>query len=467
MAEATWPSSGARTYIGKAIDRLDGPMKATGAARYAYDVNRPQMLYAKVLFSKHASAVINAVDLSGAQSMEGVEATWRDEDLIGNEVQYAGQMIAAVAAVTEELAQEALGRIKVDYSPKTPQVVDDDLQYADERASTREEGNIEEALKGSDAVSEGKYGLPAVTHCCMESHGQVAEVRNGELYFWPSTQNVSRYTDRMSEEVGIAQNKMHVNTQYMGGGFGSKFSHDKWGIVGALLAKQSGKAVKLMLDREMELMSGGNRPSAYANIKVGVKKDGTITAMDGEIWGSGGSGGYRPPPFPYVFTGIGNTREVGRRIRTNRQGQRAWRAPNHPQACLLTMAAVDDAAAELGMDALDFFHHNAQLTDRPEVYREELDIAAEMIGYRQKAHPRGDRRSGSVKRGLGIAMHQWGGLGHPSECDVTVHPDGSVETKIGTQDLGTGTRTVINIVVAETLGLPMEGVEAKIGRAHV
>jgi xanthine dehydrogenase YagR molybdenum-binding subunit len=128
------------------------------------------------------------------------------------------------------------------------------------------------------------------------------------------------------------------------------------------------------------------------------------------------------------------------------------------------MSAVEDAAAKLGMDALEFFRLNADLTDRAEVYKEELAIAADLIGYKAKAHLRGDRSPGSIKRGLGISMHTWGGRGHPSECDVTINSDGSVEAKIGSQDLGTGTRTVIGIVVAETLGLPLQSVQVKLGR---
>src|SRR6185436_21092213 len=119
-------------------------------------------------------------------------------------------------------------------------------------------------------------------------------------------------------------------------------------------------------------MIAGNRPSAFARIKVGAQKDGTVTAVKSEIWGTGGSGGYNTPPVPYVFTKIPNTSTTGKGIRTNRGGQRAWRAPNHPQGCFLTMSALADVAAELKMDELDFFAHNAQFTDRPEVYREEL-----------------------------------------------------------------------------------------------
>jgi len=285
------------------------------------------------------------------------------------------------------------------------------------------------------------------------------------LYVWPSTQNVSRYSDRLGEAVGIDQNKIHVECQFMGGGFGSKFNFDKWGPIGALLSKQTGKPVKLLLERDIELMTAGNRPSAFAKIKVGAQKDGTITAVEAEVWGTGGMGGYGAPPIPYVFTKIPNTRLTGKGIRTNRGGQRAWRAPNHPQGCFLTMSALADTAAALKMDELEFFLKNVSLTDRPEVYAEELKIAADLIDYKKKAHPRGDPTPGPIKRGLGMSIHTWGGMGHPSECDVTINPDGSVEARMGSQDLGTGTRTVIDIVVAETLGLPLKAVKVEIGKS--
>src|SRR5258708_1714986 len=240
----------------------------------------------------------------------------------------------------------------------------------------------------------------------------------------------------------------------MGGGCGSKFGVDPWGEIGAVLSKQTGMPVKLMLERDVELMSGGNRPSAYAKIKLGADKDGLITAIESEIWGTGGNQGYNAPPVPYVFTKIANQKQTGRGIRTNRGGQRAWRAPNHPQGCYLTMSAVADLAAALNIDELDFFLKNAEQTDRPQVYRDELKIAADLIGYSAKKHSRGDTTPGSVKRGLGMSIHTWGGRGHPSDCDVTINPDGSVETKIGTQDLGVGTRTSLKIVSSETLGLP-------------
>src|SRR5207249_10723650 len=194
--------------------------------------------------------------------------------------------------------------------PLEHQVVDTDPALSKEKPSKKDQGNVDEAFGKADKVVEGEYGIPVITHCCLESHGQVTEIRDGELYVWPSTQNVSRYSDRLGEVVDIPQNKIHVECQHMGGGFGSKFNFGKWGSVGALLSKQSGRPVKLMLDRDTELMIAGNRPSAYAKIKVAAKKDGTLTAFDAEVWGTGGNAGYNPPPLPYVFTKIPNTKLV-------------------------------------------------------------------------------------------------------------------------------------------------------------
>lgn len=464
MAKVDWPLAGKRLHIGKRYDRVDGPQKSTGAAKYSYDINRPGMLWAKLITSTHAKAEIVSVDSSAAEKMPGVKAYWKDEEL--KDVQYQGQIIACIAAESEEMANDAARAVKVEYKKLDHQVVDSDPQFSKDRASNKTTGNFDDAFGKAEVTHAGEYGCPVITHCCLEPHGQVTEMQGAELMIWPSTQNVSKYSDRLGEAVGVDQNKIKVDCQYMGGGFGSKFNFDQWGKIGGILAKQSGRPVKLLLERDIELMTGGNRPSAYAKIKVGASKDGTLTAMESEVWGTSGIGGAIPLVMPYVFTKIPNTRTIGKRIQTNRGSARAWRAPNHPQNCFLTMSALADTAAALKMDELDFFLHNCKLTDRAAVYEEELKIAADIIGYKQKAHLRGANKSGGpVRRGLGVSIHTWGGRGHASECDVTIHADGSVETKIGSQDLGTGNRTAIKIVVAETLGVPLDVVDVKLGKS--
>lgn len=471
MATSKWPAAEKRRLIGKRIERLDGSVKATGAAKYSFDINRPKMLWAKLVVSPFARAELLSIDTKVVESMPGVKGTWKDDTLIGKDnsgngkILYAGQIVAAVAAETEEIAQEAASLVKVLYTPLDHQVIDNDPQYSKDRPATRNTGNVDDALAKADVKIEGEYGIPVITHCCLESHGQVVEMRDGELFIWPSTQAVSSYADvSITDASGLPRNKVHVDCQYMGGGFGSKFNPGKWGTISTVLAKQTGRPVKLMLERDLELTIAGNRPSGFAKIKMGAMKDGTITAVDAEVWGTAGMGGGIPQQIPYVIDKIPNLRSTAKRIQTNRGSAAAWRAPNHPQQCFLSMSAFADLAAALKMDELEFFLKNAQLTARPEVYTEELKIAADLISYKQKAHLRGDPTPGVIKRGLGMSMHTWGGRGHNSECDVTINPDGSVEAKLGSQDLGSGTRTVIAIVVAETLGLPVEAVKVSIGK---
>jgi len=259
-----------------------------------------------------------------------------------------------------------------------------------------------------------------------------------------------------------------MKMEHIGGGFGSKFPVDRWGLEAARLSKMAGgKPVKIMLERDAELMVAGARPSIFARVKIGAKKDGTITAWESQTWGSGGMGNLNfIGNLPYVLK-VENRKEVFNVIGTNNGPQRAWRAPNHPQACLITMSAFEDIAAELKIDPLELFLKNLNLAGaRANVYRDELTKAAEMIEWKKLWRPRGEGAPGStktVKRGLGLSIHTWNGQGHNSDCDLTIHPDGSVDVKMGTQDLGVGTRTVLAIVAADTLGLPVEAIKINIG----
>jgi xanthine dehydrogenase YagR molybdenum-binding subunit len=213
-----------------------------------------------------------------------------------------------------------------------------------------------------------------------------------------------------------------------------------------------------MLDRRAEFEVAGMRPSAFARVKVAADKDGKLVAWESRSWGTGGVGGGGTPPLPYILE-IPNQRKQNTAISTNQGSARAWRAPNHPQAAVITMGAIDDLAARLKMDPMDVLLANMDIAGpRAQTYQEELAIAEEMMGWKKNWHQRGDKTPGTIKRGMGLSIHTWGGRGHNSNCDFTIHPDGSVEIKMGTQDLGTGARTIITIVAADTLGIPMENV---------
>ena len=334
-----------------------------------------------------------------------------------------------------------------------------------QKAAATTQGDPDKAFSVADVVSEGLYGSNVITHCCLESHGSTAEWPDKDhLFVHISTQNVSGVPSQMAEPLGVPAANVRVHQDHIGGGFGSKFSADRWDITAAKLSRKArGKPVRLMLERDAELQVAGARPSAYARVKLGAKKDGTITAWQSQSWGTGGPGGGGSPPLPYVFA-VPNQRKEHISIRNNIGPARAWRAPNHPQAAVITMGAMDDLAAKLNLDPMDLWLKNIAMTGaRRQTYEEEFAVAADLIGWKQKWRPRGQNVSGNIARGLGLSLHTWGGRGHASQCDLSIHPDGSVDIKMGTQDLGTGTRTTIAIVAADTLGLPIEAINLYIG----
>ena len=333
-----------------------------------------------------------------------------------------------------------------------------------QKAAAQTTGDPDKAFSEAEVVSEGLYGIPVITHCCLESHGSISEWTDQDHVFTHiSTQNVSGIAGQMAAPLKIPATNIRVHQDNVGGGFGSKFSPDRWGIFTAEISKKAdGKPVRYMLERDAELKVAGARPSAYARVKVAAKKDGTLTVWQSNSWGTGGPGGGGMPPIPYVFS-FPNSRLQHTAIRNNIGPARAWRAPNHPQAAVLTMCALDDLAAKLNMDPVEFFGKNLNLTKaRENTYREELAIATDLMGWKEKWHPRPQKADGIV-HGVGLSFHTWGGRGHASDCDLTIHPDGSVELKMGTQDLGTGTRTCILVVAADTLGIPMESIQLLIG----
>lgn len=466
MAEYKWPDADKRTYIGKRISRVDGPHKVSGRAKYSYDINRPGMLFGKIIRSPHAHAKIVSIDTSAAEKMPGVKAIQIIQDA-GAEIRWAGDEIVAVAAVDEPTAEDAARAIKIKYEVLPHLVIDTDAKNVGDNAKPAAEttaGEPDKAFAEAEVTNEGFYALAVITHCCLEPHGSVCEWdENKNLNVRISTQAVSNVAGQMAAPLEVPASSIRVHQDHIGGGFGSKFSADRWDITGARLSRKAdGKAVKVFLERSAELMVAGARPSAYAKVKVGAKKDGTLTAWQSESWSTGGIGGGNAPPMPYVFN-VPNQRKQHTALVNNIGSARAWRAPSHPQGCLITMSALEDMAAKLNMNPLDFFLKNIELTGaRAGIYREEFKIAADLIGWKNW-HSRGDKTAGPIKRGMGLSLHTWGGGGHQSDCDLVIQPDGSVELRMGTQDLGTGTRTTLMIVVADSLGLPLNAINVKIG----
>ena len=469
-----WPEAGERHLIGKRIERLDGPMKSSGHAKYSYDTHPDGMLYGKMLNCPYAHAKITSIDTSAAEKIPGVKGVLIIQP-VGTEIQWAGDEIVVVAAENETALDDALRAIKIEYEVLPHVVNEEDLSKVGDRAkpaADQKTGDPDAAFADPDSVvSEGYYGAQVITHCCLETHGSVADWgADGKLKTWSSTQYVSGTPAQLAEGLKVRKIDMPASNieticQFIGGGFGSKFSPDRWGVIAAELSKQVGKPVRLMLERDADQEVAGARPSYFGKIRVAAKKDGTLTGWSSDVWGTSGMGASGTPPLPYVLEKIPNQLKKFTRVDTNIGGARAWRAPNHPQSAVLTMCALDDLADKLKMDPIELLKKNCELAPEylSKVYCEELDKAAKIAEWKKYWHPRGDKTPGHLKRGLGASIHTWGGRGHASNCLFIIRPDGSVEIKIGSQDLGTGTRTVIGIVAADTLGLELKDVTVTLG----
>jgi xanthine dehydrogenase YagR molybdenum-binding subunit len=274
--------------------------------------------------------------------------------------------------------------------------------------------------------------------------------------------------------------KIKCITHYMGGGFGSKFQTGAEGIACAELARKTNRPVKLFLDRAEEVTTAGTRPSAFGTVKIAGTKEGKITAFQANCYGSPGTGtasGVRFEALPYVYgDAIPNIKKDNQVVKLNAAGQRAWRAPGHPQSCIMTEWPIDDLAAKLGIDPMQLRLKNlppskpgdptAWMSIRHDLYAKEIKIAADLAQWAKKWHPPGKGGDGPIKHGIGMAIHTWGGAGRANnDVKITVSSDGSVLAECSTQDLGTGQRTLLAIVTAEVLGLEPTDVQVRIGES--
>lgn len=492
----SWPKKPNR-LIGHKHSRLDGPEKATGRAKYSFDINRPGMLHARIVRCPHAHAKVKSIDTSAAEKVPGFKAL----HLVAQpdkECLYAGDEILGIACDTEEHAADAVRAVKIEYDVLPHQVDEEDALKNDLKTTSPQgnvrpgaestTGDVEKAFSAPDTVvHEGTYGAATICHQCLESHGLVAEWgQDGSLTVWASTQAVPGTAGALAQHFRIPAAQVRCITHYMGGGFGSKFGPDIQGVVAAELARKAKAPVKLMLDRAEEVMVAGTRPSAYGKVKMAATKDGTITAFQVDCYGSPGIGGGATVNLgllPYVYTTIPNIKKKHSVIRLNTGSSRAMRAPGHPQNCILTDQPLDDLAAKIGMDPMQVRLKNLPPNDpaaaqnapqsfnalRHTIYTTEIKKAAELSNWEKTWHPPGKGPSkGPWKHGIGMALHTWGGAaGKQNEINVTVSSDGSVLVGCSTQDLGTGERTVLAIIVAEILGLDVKDITVKIGESQM
>ena len=468
-----WPDQ--QSVLGTPVKRLDGPEKVSGRARYTFDINRPGMLYGRIVRSPHPHARIVSIDFAAARRAPGVKAAivWRDPaNPERNTVMYQGDEVAAVAADTEERAIDAARLVKVEYEVLPHLTLVDQAMSGSapevfkggnvRQGAVQETGDLAAGFKQAAHVVEETYSTHVITHVCLESHGAVCEWDGDHLTAWVSTQGISAAREGFASGLQIPSANVRVITQYMGGGFGSKMAPDAQGLICARLAKEAKAPVKLMLDRKEEHLATGNRPSATARVKAGVSADGLLTAFDAETWGTGGAGAAAGFPLPYIYQ-FPNRRRTHKDVYINTGQQRPMRAPGHPQGSFVTEVLMEELADRVNMDPVEFRIKNLPPQAPNAMWGAYLRRGAAEFGW-NKRHKTGDPAPGPIKTGMGVAINTWGGGGRgPSQARCEIASDGLVVVKCGTQDLGTGTRTLIAVIAADTLGLPASAIRPEIG----
>jgi xanthine dehydrogenase YagR molybdenum-binding subunit len=499
-----WPINKDLKYVGHSIERYDGLAKASGRARYTADVQLPGMLYARFVNASVPHAHVLSVDTSAAESHPGVKAVHVIQHSLGGAVlrdpsleqvkypvvRYAGQPIAAVAAVTPYAAEEAAALIKVQYETK-PFVVDLDkarlenaalvFPGAADQAGTagggggprnvpqtgnvhgpniKKQGDIDQSLKEADVVVEGHYITQVQTHSALETHGIVADWKPDMLTVWASTQGTASVREELAAFFNIPMSQVRVITEFMGGGFGAKFGAGNHGVVAAALSKKAGAPVRLMLDREEEHLSVGNRPSSDQMLRIGAKKDGDITGIHLISYGTAGcgtgAGCSGPATNLYKYASI-HTEEND--VFTNAGPGAAMRAPGHPQGAFALEQTIDELAVKLNMDPIDL----RDKTDSHPVRKVERQIVRDSELWKSR-NPRAGADSGPIKRGVGLAQSVWYRFVRMNcSAEVRVHKDGSVEVLSAVQDIGSGIKTVLAQIAAEQFGVPPSQIAIKVG----
>jgi xanthine dehydrogenase YagR molybdenum-binding subunit len=466
-----WDLDTRLAQVGKDHARVDGVAKVTGQAKFSYDRRLEGLIYAKFLRSPHASAVVKSIDESKAQALPGVLYI----ETVQGQIRYAGQHVAGVAAESEEILDDALRLIAVEYDvqPCVTTVEDamaDGAPQVQARGGNvragRPQGDREKTAAAhaeADVVLEREYRTQVQTHSCLEPHGSVAKWDGDKLTVYASTQATFAFRQTIAQAVGVPVRDVTVITEHMGGGFGSKFGADAWDVFCAKAARATGRPCRYLLDRREEHVVAGNRPSSIQKCKFSVKRDGTLMGAEVEVWGTAGiagSGAGVRNPAVYGFRATASNQST---VLTHAARGRAFRAPGHPQGFFALESMIDELAEAIEMDPLELRRKN----DPNPVRLAQYGIGAKEIGWHRRKKSGSDK--GAVRRGLGMAVTRWahnarpGGRGAPHAVFLRIDRDGSVLVANGAQDLGTGTRTVLAVVAAEELGLEPAAIDVRLG----
>lgn len=500
---APWDAGAVLDVVGQCVPRMDALEKVTGRAEYTTDVRRAGMLFAAVARASVAHGRVTEIDTKAARAVPGVRDVLLLDDvqgircdggqLLDTTIRYAGQPVVAVCAESQDAADRAARAIRLTIQ-SAPHVVSTEAALRPDAPRVRSKGNtsrnsprvtqrgdVDAALASADVVVRREYRTPVALHSAMEPHAAVADWTGHRVTVWESTQGIFNTRADLAEAFGLQLGQVRVIKQYMGGGFGAKNGASACAYIAVAAARKTGAPVRCVWDREGEQIDSGNRSGTVQRVAIGAKKDGSLIAIELEATIQMGVGGWfaGPGKIYHELYACPNVRTTETFVYTHTGAMASFRAPGHVEGAFGHECAMDALAHELGIDPLELrrrnYAANDQAKNRPysdkrldECYR----LGAERFGW---AVPRSEgpavlRREapavdpGRLRRGKGMASLCWGaGGGPPAYATVRINPDGSVDVLTGSQDLGTGARTVLAQIAAEALGARVADVRTVLG----
>ena len=497
-----WGDDAALTQVGHPVPRRDGPAKAAGRATYTADLALPGMMHVAIRRAGFARGRVTHIDTAAARAVPGVrdvltQAEVQAERLAGGasrlldaRVSYAAQPIAAVCADSLEAARAGVEALVVTHDEE-PFVLDVAAALASDAPrvrggasnaafgspTTKQRGDVDAALAAAATVVTIVVETPAALHSAMEPHGAVAQWHEDTLTVWEGTQGIFRVRENVARAFGLPQASVRVLCEHMGGGFGAKNYAGTHTYLAALFARRLACPVRCVLDREGEQTDTGHRNATWQRVTAAADADGRLVALDLTIDAPMGVGGWAASAaqLAHQLYDCPNVRSVERFAFTNVGAMDSFRAPGFVEGAVGLERAIDALCRALDVDPLDFRrrHLAARDPDRDRPWSGNAlarcyDEAAARFDWPARraalAAERARTPHGPVRRGVGLAAQVWGtGGGPPAHAVCRLNPDGSADVLVGTQDLGTGIRTLCAQVAAEVLGVALARVQVTLG----
>jgi xanthine dehydrogenase YagR molybdenum-binding subunit len=489
--------------IGQAIPRTDGRLKVTGAATFAAEHALPRVAHAVLVLSTIAKGRISAIDTARAAGMPGVllvmthrnaprlprEKAGGEEQkpppprlnlLQDDEVRYNGQPIAVVVADRLEQAQDAARAIKVRYAPQSALL---DFQAAKRRLRKPKEqpdrpmqtqrGNVQAGLAQAARRIDALYTTPIENHNPMEPHATIAAWDGDQLTLYDATQYVSGVKKNAARLLGIAPEKVRVISPYVGGGFGCKGNMWSHVVLAAMAARMAGRPVKLALERPQMFAPVGARPMTEQRFRLGATAEGRLLAVvhDTISHTSAQDDFTEPCSAPTRMLYASDSLQTTQQLATLNVGVPTYmRAPGESSGSFALECAIDEMAYALNMDPVALRLQNYAEQD-PEKnipfsakqLRECYKVAAERFGWAKRTPAPRSMRAGRALVGWGMATATYPANRMPAKAWASIAPDGTALVRCGSQDIGTGTYTIMTQVAADALGLPLEKVRFELG----